>query len=207
MWSTLQKKISRSVAVFSLFNAPMHNKLLENARELNCLFLTLKQSWEQVCVFVSLNMNAVHLVKQSSSVEGASGNCSVSMLGWWHLCFWDRRSTEYLYHAEYIYNMAWGITMSLVDVVVVREDSIVPSFWPLAKVVQTYPVKDGLVWVVDVKTSKGIDKRHLHLLNWTLSLDLEGATFTSTELNSVWFWTKFQLLFCNLISPYLTILS
>ena len=38
-------------------------------------------------------------------------------------------------------------------------DGTVPAFWPLAKVTQTYPGKDGLVRVVDVKTSKGIYKR------------------------------------------------
>ena len=58
--------------------------------------------------------------------------------------------------------MASGTVLSRTsvgDIVVVREDGIVPAFWPLAKVIQTYPGKDGLVRVVDVKTSKGIYKR------------------------------------------------
>ena len=46
-----------------------------------------------------------------------------------------------------------------VDDVVVREDGMVPTLWPLARVVRVYPGKDGLVRVVDVKTSKGVYKR------------------------------------------------
>ena len=49
--------------------------------------------------------------------------------------------------------------VSVDDVVVVREDGMVPTLWPLARVVCVYPGKDGLVRVVDVKTSKGVYKR------------------------------------------------
>ena len=49
--------------------------------------------------------------------------------------------------------------VSVDDVVVVREDGMVPTLWPLARVVRVYPGKDGLVRVVDVKTSKGVYKR------------------------------------------------
>eukprot|EP00731_Ephydatia_muelleri_P001304 Em0001g1304a len=52
-----------------------------------------------------------------------------------------------------------GTNVSVDDVVVVREDGMVPTLWPLARVVRVYPGKDGLVRVVDVKTSKGIYKR------------------------------------------------
>ena len=49
--------------------------------------------------------------------------------------------------------------VSVDDVVVVHEDGMVPTLWPLARVVRVYPGKDGLVRVVDVKTSKGVYKR------------------------------------------------
>ena len=49
--------------------------------------------------------------------------------------------------------------VSVDDVVVVREDGMVPTLWPLARVARVYPGKDGLVRVVDVKTSKGVYKR------------------------------------------------
>ena len=49
--------------------------------------------------------------------------------------------------------------VSVDDVVVVREDGMVPTLWPLARVVRVYPGKDGLVRVVDVKTSKSVYKR------------------------------------------------
>ena len=42
----------------------------------------------------------------------------------------------------------------------VREDTFVtPSQWPIARIVKTYPGKDGQVRVVDVRTSSGIYKR------------------------------------------------
>ena len=91
---------------------------------------------------------------------------SVSLLGRWHLCqslvrhFWSRWSSEYLSTLNKYGKWHHPVkNISIGDIVVVREDGTVPSFWPLAKVVQTYPGKDGLVRVVDVKTSKGTYKR------------------------------------------------
>ena len=40
-----------------------------------------------------------------------------------------------------------------------QEDNLVPSKWPLARVLQVHPGKDGLVRVATVKTSTGIYKR------------------------------------------------
>ena len=90
---------------------------------------------------------------------------SVSLLGRWHLCqslvrhFWSRWSSEYLSTLNKYGKWHHPVkNISIGDIVVVREDGTVPSFWPIAKVVQTYPGKDGLVRVVDVKTSKGTHK-------------------------------------------------
>ena len=45
------------------------------------------------------------------------------------------------------------------NVVLLQEDNIVPTKWPLARVERTHPGKDGLVRVVTVKTRNGIYRR------------------------------------------------
>ena len=90
---------------------------------------------------------------------------SMSLLRRWHLCqylvrhFWNRWSVEYPSTLNKYSKWHHPVTNVSVDVVVVREDGMVPTLWPLARVVRVYPGKDGLVRVVDVKTSKGIYKR------------------------------------------------
>ena len=55
----------------------------------------------------------------------------------------------------------WDLCQTLVknikvgDVVLLRENNMIPSQWPMAKVIETHPGKDGLVRVITVKTSKG----------------------------------------------------
>ncbi len=41
------------------------------------------------------------------------------------------------------------------DVVVLIEDGMMPTKWPLAKVTKTYPGRDNIVRVVDINTLKG----------------------------------------------------
>lgn len=45
------------------------------------------------------------------------------------------------------------------DVVVLREDIMVPAKWPIARVTKAHTGKDGLVRAVTVKTSTGIYTR------------------------------------------------
>ena len=85
---------------------------------------------------------------------------NVSLLRRWHLSqallrqFWQRWSAEYLTKWHYpTRNIAIG------DVVVLQEDKMLPMKWPIAKVVETYPGKDGLVRVATVKTATGTYKR------------------------------------------------
>lgn len=40
-----------------------------------------------------------------------------------------------------------------------KEDGIVPTAWPMARVINVYPGNDTLVRVVSVKTAKGMYKR------------------------------------------------
>lgn len=44
------------------------------------------------------------------------------------------------------------------DIVVLQEDGLVPTKWPLAMVMSVHPRKDGLVRVVTVKTHTGTCK-------------------------------------------------
>ena len=45
--------------------------------------------------------------------------------------------------------------LSAGDVILLAEDGMISTKWPIAKVIKTYPGNDGIVRVVDVKTSKG----------------------------------------------------
>ena len=45
------------------------------------------------------------------------------------------------------------------DVVVLLEDKLIPTKWPIARVVETHPGKDGLVRVATMKTATGTYKR------------------------------------------------
>lgn len=91
---------------------------------------------------------------------------STSLLRRWHLCqnvtrhFWQRWSSEYLVTLNKFNKWHYpSRNLTVGDVVVLKEDSIVPSKWPLAKVIRVYPGKDGLVRVATVKTEKGTYKR------------------------------------------------
>ena len=41
------------------------------------------------------------------------------------------------------------------DLIILMEDGIVPTKWPLARVVKVYPGSDGFIRVATVKTAKG----------------------------------------------------
>ena len=91
---------------------------------------------------------------------------SISLLRRWHLCqgivrhFWKRWSGEYL--ATLRRFTKWNYpsrNASVGDLVVLREDNVVPAKWPLARIVKVHPGQDGLVRVVSVKTGSGVYKR------------------------------------------------
>ena len=65
--------------------------------------------------------------------------------------FWQRCSTEYLTGLQRMNK--WrspSKAISVGNVVILCEDTIGPTQWPLAQVVQTHPGKDGIVQVVTV---------------------------------------------------------
>ena len=91
---------------------------------------------------------------------------SISLLRRWHLCqhlirhFWKRWATEYIDIIRRF--MKWhhpSRNLQVGDVVLLQEDNLIPTKWPLGCIVNTYPGKDEIVRVVDVKTSRGIYKR------------------------------------------------
>ena len=89
-----------------------------------------------------------------------------STLRRWHLCqlmihsFWRRWSTEYI-NLLNKYNK-WrsnSRNLSIGDIVVLKEENTIPTKWPLGRIVAVHPGTDGLVRVVDVRTSQGIYRR------------------------------------------------
>ena len=108
--------------------------------------------------------------------DPSASYCRVSLLRRWHLCqslirhFWKRWSTEYL-HSLRRYNK-WHRTsknLKIGDVVVLQEDNLLPLKWPLGKIVEVHPGKDGLVRVVQVKTSSGVYRRPISKIALLLS--------------------------------------
>ena len=91
---------------------------------------------------------------------------SLTLLRRWHLCqalvrlFWQRWSTEYLTSLKRY--TKWhhpSRNLRVGDIVVLQEDNLVPTKWPLAKVIQVHTGKDNLVRVATVKTAIGTYKR------------------------------------------------
>lgn len=99
----------------------------------------------------------------------AFSNHSPSLLKRWHLCqnlvqhFWKRWSTEYISTLQK--RLKWqhpSRNVSIGDIVIVVDDNIIPTQWPIARITKTYPGKDHTVRVVDVRTTKGTYRRPTH---------------------------------------------
>ena len=90
----------------------------------------------------------------------------VSLSRRWQLCqnivrhFWNKWSNEYITtlnkYTKWPYKTR---NVSVGDIVVLRDETLFPTNWPLAKVIEAHPGNDNLVRVVTVKTAKGIYKR------------------------------------------------
>ena len=103
---------------------------------------------------------------------------SISLLKRWHLCqnlvrhFWKRWVGEYI---DIIRRFnKWhhpSRNMQVGDIVLLQEDNLVPTKWPLGRLVNTYPGKDDIVRVVDVKTSRGVYKRPITKIALLLPID------------------------------------
>ena len=90
----------------------------------------------------------------------------VPLLRRWNLCqlltrhFWKRWSTDYF--ASLRKYTKWHTpsrNLQIGDLVLLKEDGIIPSKWPLGRIVSIYPGDDKLVRVVTVKTLSGVYRR------------------------------------------------
>ena len=57
------------------------------------------------------------------------------------------------------------------DVVILQADNLIPTKWPLGCIVDTYPGKDGIVRVVDIKTGHGVYKRPITKIAMLLPIE------------------------------------
>lgn len=77
--------------------------------------------------------------------------------------FWLRWSKEYL--SELQQRPKWKQPIENVKVgslVIIKDECLPPTFWPLARVTETHPGEDGMVRVVTLRHSGGIFKRPIH---------------------------------------------
>ena len=91
---------------------------------------------------------------------------SMSILRRWNLCqslvrhFWKRWSTDYFASLRKLtkwYSPSRNLREG--DVVLLKEDGMIPTKWPLGIVAKLYTGKDGIVRVVTLRTSAGTYRR------------------------------------------------
>ncbi|XP_011330106.1 uncharacterized protein LOC105275147 [Ooceraea biroi] len=79
--------------------------------------------------------------------------------------FWQRWSTEYLQRMQA--RNKWQQPEQRVttgSVVLIIDERYPPAKWPLARIIETHPGKDGLVRVVTIRTAVSTFKRPIHKL-------------------------------------------
>lgn len=67
------------------------------------------------------------------------------------------------------------------QIVVISEDNVPPSRWPIGKITAVYPGKDGLIRTVDVSCNGSTFKRPIHRLGLLPILDNEDLTHSNVE--------------------------
>ena len=99
----------------------------------------------------------------------STSECSISLFRRWELCqllvqhFWRQWLSEYLTALQKL--QKWRTptcNLSVDDIVVIKEDRIVPLHWPLARTTQVHSGRDGVVRMVTVETNTGIYKHPAH---------------------------------------------
>ncbi len=76
------------------------------------------------------------------------------------LHFWKRWSEEYVTTLnKYTKWPPRARNISIGDIVILCDETLFPTKWPLARVIDVHPGRDKLVRVVTLKTEKGIYKR------------------------------------------------
>ncbi|GFV96520.1 integrase catalytic domain-containing protein [Trichonephila clavipes] len=81
------------------------------------------------------------------------------------LGFWRKWKIDYLSNLQN--RTKWkspNNNFKVGEIVIIKEDNIPPATWPLGKLIETHPGKDGVVRVVTLRTVKGRLKRPIHKL-------------------------------------------
>ena len=90
----------------------------------------------------------------------------ISTLRRWHLCqaivqhFWKRWTNEYVSTLQTLNK--WKVPMNNLqvgDIVCLKDETLAPTKWPLARIKEIFPGADGKVRVASVRTAKGCYKR------------------------------------------------
>ena len=110
--------------------------------------------------------------------DGARSYLPTNLVRRWHLCqnlvrhFWTRWSNDYL--ATLRRYAKWNRPTQNPcegDVVILQEDGLVPTRWPLARIIKVHTGKDGLARVVTLKSGSGTYKRPITKVAPLLSVD------------------------------------
>ncbi|XP_062703697.1 uncharacterized protein LOC134286142 [Aedes albopictus] len=74
--------------------------------------------------------------------------------------FWHRWRNEYLkeLNRQYCANPKRNL-INVGDIVILKDESLAPARWPLARIIETHPGPDGVTRVATLRTSSGILKR------------------------------------------------
>ena len=114
----------------------------------------------------------------TSIPEPNCANVSVHGLTRWKLIsnlrdhFWLRWTKEYLHQLQQL--PKWRrrrLNWTVGDLVLVKDELLPPTKWPLARILEIHPGKDGLVRVVKIRTSTKTSTRSIGTLcplpEWT----------------------------------------
>lgn len=80
--------------------------------------------------------------------------------------FWKRWSAEYLSQLQirYKWKSSTYPNIQVGSLVLLKEENLPPLKWSTGRILKTYPGKDGVVRVADVKTNKGLYRRAINKL-------------------------------------------
>ena len=98
--------------------------------------------------------------------DKSNADSEITTMRRWHLCqtlvhqLWKRWSQEYVTQLnKYTRWSQMSRNVKIGDVAILRDETLFPTKWPLARIMDVHPGKDGLVRVVTLKTPKGTYKR------------------------------------------------
>lgn len=90
----------------------------------------------------------------------------MSLLHRWYLCeclvrhFWERWRKEYLTALQRRYKWKYPTrNLQVGDLVIIKDDHVIPTNWPIARVIETHSGTDNITRVVTIKAKDGIYKR------------------------------------------------